>query len=114
VLLSRVESYQEYGLYQDSFPEILGSSRKIRQTYVGNSILINKQLDRSCATNRNEIHSAAILRQGRVTPRSSSYKRFMQILAKQNCIGVDTRTILTKEVKDPLGSGHMGLGIHVS
>jgi hypothetical protein len=63
---------------------------------------------------RREIHSAAMPHQGGVIPRSSGFGRFMQILARQNCIGVDTQTILAKGVMDQLGSGHIEVEIHGS
>jgi hypothetical protein len=44
---------------------------------------------------RRKIHAAAMLHQTGVTPRSSGFKKFMQILARQNCIGNERPVALT-------------------
>jgi hypothetical protein len=64
--------------------------------------------------NRRQIYLAAMPRPGRVTLRSNSSGRFIQILTNQNYINIDTEIIWAKGVKDQVCSSYIKLEIYIS
>ena len=47
---------------------------------------------------RHEVHAAATPRQRGVIPKSTGFGKFMQILARQNCIGTGAQTVRARGV----------------